>query len=393
MSRSVSDRLRGSLKIRIEGPGAEAFLGKCVRRGVVLHDIRRVSDGGYTAWAAAGDYRYLLRAGRISGCTVRIVEKRGVPFSVRRLARRWALWAGAIICALFVVFLSGRIWTIRVEGCRDATQTEILELMRQAGLKTGAKRSSISRSSVKNYVILNCDKLSYFTLNFVGTNAVAHVWEREDTPDKLREDVPCDVISDLSGVVLALRVRTGNAEVKVGDTVTAGTAIASGTVVSALGKTTLLHASAEAVLRTWYTVRAAVPGEIRTVSPTERMNVSQSLVFGARRIPLQSIENVEETWYDKNVRRRTLRLREDVRFPIALESEIIHPCETAGEAVNATDLSAALEQRMLLRLRAAKPDAEITGYTFSVERSADGAWLGVLRAELIETTGISVPIG
>lgn len=393
MSLSVAAMLRGAVKVRIQGAGAEAFFGMCARRGLILRDIRRTSSDTYTVWTAAGQYRDLARAGRISACTVRILEKRGAPFSARRLLRRSALWAGAVICALFVVFLSGRVWTIRVEGCCDTTQTEILELMRQAGVKTGSKRANISRTAVRNHVISNCDKLSYFTLNFIGTNAVAHVWEREETPEKLAEDVPCDVISELSGVVLALRVKTGRAEVKTGDTITAGTRIASGTVTGALGETARVHASAEAVLRTWYTISTAVPAEVLTVASTERMNVRQSLVFGEQRIPLQSIENVRETWYDKRVKRQSLRLREDFQFPIALESEIIRPCETHGEAVNEEDLSAALKQRMLLRLRAAKPDAEITGYSFSIRQAAEGAWLGVLQAELIETTGTSVPIG
>ncbi|MBR5389750.1 MAG: sporulation protein YqfD [Clostridia bacterium] len=392
MTRSVSEMLRGAIQIRVHGSGAEAFLEACARKGVVFQDILRASDASYTAWAAAGHFRRILQIGRQSGCHVRVIEKRGIPFFARQFLRRGALWVGAILCAVFVVFLSGRVWTIRVEGCSATTQAEILNLLRQAGVKTGAKRSEISLQDVKTHVISKCDKLSYFTLNFVGTNAVAQVWEREDTPEKLAENVPCNVISALSGVILRLHVRMGHPEVKIGDTITAGTTIASGTVVSALGETTLLHASADAVLRTWYTIRAAVPEEILALSSTQRMHVKQCFIFGERRIPLQSIENTEETWYDKHINRRELRLREDFRFPIALESEIRYPCETSGEPATETAISPMLEQRMLLRLRASKPDAEIAGYTFSMERSGSGAWMGVLRAELIETTGISVPI-
>ncbi|MBD4340580.1 hypothetical protein GUH15_31970, partial [Xanthomonas citri pv. citri] len=62
-----------------------------------------------------------------------------------------------------------------------------------------------------------------------------------------------------------------------------------------------------------------------------------------------------------------------------------------GQTPERDALSALLEERMLRRLLAAKPEAELCGHTFSLEKTGGGAYLGVLRAELIETCGVEAP--
>ena len=48
---------------------------------------------------------------------------------------------------------------------------------------------------------------------------------------------------------------------------------------------------------------------------------------------------------------------------------------------------------MITRLRETAPEAELVWSNFRLEKTSGGAWLGVLEAELVETTGKEVPIG
>ena len=56
-------------------------------------------------------------------------------------------------------------------------------------------------------------------------------------------------------------------------------------------------------------------------------------------------------------------------------------------------LAEILKRRMLDRLLAQKPGALVQQADFTLEQTSQGAWLGVLKVELVETTGRQVPMG
>lgn len=382
--------LQGDLRISVTGDSPERFLSVCAENGVVFREVYRTEDLRLEASLSAGDVSRMRAAAGKSGCHIRVIRKRGLPFLLASVFRRKALWIGALLAVACAVWLSGRVWFIHVEGCETVSQWELLEAFREAGLKTGVSRRNLPITGIKTDVITRIDKLSHLTINFKGIGAYIHVWERKETPEALDESIPCDVISGKAGVILRLRVRSGVSQVRIGDTIQAGDVLSSGTVVSALGETTQLHALAEADLRTWYTDRAAVPKEIRTASHIPG-TVERSLILGERRFPWNRIEKPADPWYDMEVKKSFWRPHPDFRWPAALETRSVCPLDGSPEPLSREKAAAILEQRMLQRLLSALPDARLVHHTFTLEDKG-GAYVGVLRVEMIETTGIEVPI-
>ena len=395
MVKRIQNLMRGSLQIELRGASIERFLNLCAIHGVSFWGVHTTDVDHYTAWVSVTGYAALRPYARKTGCRVRILRKRGIPFAALRMTRRRVLWVGLISCLVIVWFLSGFVWTIRVEGCGSLSEREVLELMEQSGLKTGARRSKIHIRDLRNDVMTRSDKLSYFTVNFKGTQAIIQVWECQHPEEKPEEPQPCDVASGLTGIVSALRVKTGHAAVKVGDTVQAGDLIARGTIVNEHDETdiTLLHAEAEADLRTWYTLRTAVPAELMILTEEAPKNARTSLILGRQRIPLGRIEKNTLPWYDKQINTHYLTLHPDFRWPIGLAREMLLQCTGDRAAVSRESLADVLERRMTERLLAEKPEAQLISASFSLETSLQGAWLGVLKVELLETTGVEVPIG
>ena len=176
-----------------------------------------------------------------------------------------------------------------------------------------------------------------------------------------------------------------------GDAIQPGDRIAEGRILGAAGELRKVHAMAEADLRTCYTIRTAIPAELQTFSVLEELRPERWLLFGSRRFPLQKIEKAPELWYDKQIETQLLQLQEEFRFPMGIETERRFRGTPDGQTPERDALSALLEERMLRRLLAAKPEAELCGHTFSLEKTDGGAYLGVLRAELIETCGVEAP--
>lgn len=395
MLMGVRNYLRGSLQVDLKGAAVERFLNLCAIHDVAFWDVRCLDADHFTAWVSVGGFLRLRPYARKTGCRVHVLKRRGLPFSAKRAVRRWILWSSVLLCISAVYFLSGFVWTIEVQGCDQTTETEILDLVAQAGLKTGTRRSKCDLREMRNIVMSKTDKLSYFTVNFKGTQAIIEVIERENPAEKPKTQPPCNVVSDLTGIVLRVRVRTGKAIAKVGDTLQPGDLIASGIIVNENDETqtTLLHAEAEADVRTWYTVRTAVPSELQLLTGVESYAERRSFLFGERRFPLGLIEKNTVPWYDKQIKTHYLHLHEYFRWPIGLERQIITYCGVKTAAIDAAALSELLEQRMLERLMASKPGAQLVQADFTLEQSTQGAWLGVLKAELVETTGREVPIG
>lgn len=395
MLKKLYNHLRGSLQIDIYGAAIERFLNICAIHGVSFWDVRCVDAAHFTAWVSVGGYFALRPYARNTGCRVRMRRKRGAPFTAKKLVRRWMLCLGGVLCAATVWYLSGMVWTIEVRGCERMSQREVLELLAEEGLKTGARRSGFQKRELRNNVILKTDKLSYLTVNFRGTHAIVEVQERRNMETMPEKQAPCDVVSGLTGIVTDVRVRTGLATVKVGDTLQPGELIATGVIVNQNDETqvTLLHAEAEVDLRTWYTRKTAVPAELQQLLPDGVIGNERFMQLGDRRFPFGMVEKNGFSWYDKQIKIQYLQLQEYFRWPVAWITGRTHRCALFDAVIDREKLASVLEQRMKEQLRAEKPDATLVKTNFSLEQSPSGAWLGILEAELVETTGLDVPIG
>ena len=395
MLMQVRNWLRGSLQVDIRGAAVERFLNLCAVHGVAFWKMETLDVDHFTAWISLDGYAALHPYARRTGCRVRVTNKRGAPFTVAQLTRRTGLWLGLLACAALIIWLSGFVWTIRVEGCENTTPEEILTMMEQVGLRTGVRRRKLDNRTLRNQVMTMTDKLSYFTLNFKGTQAIVRVWEKQNAVEKPEELPPCNVVSEVTGVIAALRVRVGKAAVKVGDTLQPGDLIATGVLVNENDETqlTFLRADAEADVRTWYTLQTAVPDNLQVLDYDGRVSERYCLLLGTRRIPLGIIEKNAVLWYDKQIKTHYLHLHEDFRWPVALERHQTLFCEAKEAFVDRDALAELLQRRMLDRLLAEKPDARVQQADFTLEQTPNGAWLGVLKVELVETTGRQVPMG
>lgn len=395
MLKKLYNHLRGSLQIDIYGASIERFLNICSIHGVSFWDVRCVDAAHFTAWVSVGGYFLLRPYARNTGCRVRLRRKRGVPFTAKKLVRRGILCLGSVLCAAAVWYLSGMVWTIEIRGCERMTQREVLELLAEEGLETGARRSGFQIRELKNNVLIKTDKLSYLTVNFRGTHAIVEVQERHNIETMPEKQAPCDVVSGLTGIVTEVRVRTGQVVVKVGDTLQPGDMIATGLIVNQNDETqvTLIHAEAEVDLRTWYTLKTMVPAELQQLLPDGGIGSEKFIQLGARRFPCGVIEKKGFSWYDRQIKVQYLQLQEHFRWPVAWITGQTCRCAIFDAVIDREKLASVLEQRMKERIQAEKPDATLVKTSFSLEQSPSGAWLGILEAELVETTGLEVPIG
>ncbi|MEA5039479.1 MAG: sporulation protein YqfD [Clostridiaceae bacterium] len=385
----LRNALRGSVRVEVRGPAPERFLNLCAARGTAFWDVCRTEEECLTASVTVPGYFLLCRSARSGPCRVRAVAKRGLPFTARKLTRRRALLVCVILCAAAVWYLSGFIWTIGISGCETVPERQVLLLLRQAGLFTGARSDGIRSRNVRDFLLTSDERLAYVTVNVTGCHADVVVTERRDTPEP-EDETPCNVVSDKAGIVLRLRVMAGKALTKVGETLLPGDIIATGAMESSQGERWNVAARAEVDLLTWRTAEAKVTSAAVEKSYTGRVQIRRYLLLGTRRFPLEIVEKEPFRWYDKQIEQKNMPLRTDFRFSVALITETLREYVPVSASPEAADLQDVLKERMERQLTLTLKSGEIRKTTFTL--TFDGCWTGRLESECVETAGILSPL-
>ena len=391
MLQNIIAFFRGSIAVEVRGAAVERFLNICSHKGVVFKEVRRLDIDKVVLTVGIEGYFTMRGCAKRAMCRLRVVKKRGMPFKAQKMEKRGALIACLAASALLVWHLSGFVWTIGITGDCPISQVELLQLLQQCGLETGARTSQISSRRISNDVMMLTDKLSFIAVNLKGTHAEVVVAPREEPPVEVGQRDPCDVISDGTGIIIALRVKTGSARVKVGETLMPGDLIVSGAMVSTQGQQWLVHAEAEADVRTWLAGRRRVVDTVMETVETGRRTARRYLVVGSRRISINLIESEPYACYYKEVEKRRLTLGGDFRYPVMLVTETYIEVETRECPLDPDKVRALLQDSMGQSLAAANPGAKVISSTFDFGR-ANGAFQGVMRTECVKTVGAKRPI-
>lgn len=108
--------LHGFLELSVSGDQLERFLNLCHARAVSLERIRYLSEKKITTRISINDFRKLLPIHRKTRVRIHILKKIGLPFLLLRIQKRKCFTAGFLLCVVLLLWLSGHIWNIHIDG-------------------------------------------------------------------------------------------------------------------------------------------------------------------------------------------------------------------------------------------------------------------------------------
>ncbi len=156
---------------------------------------------------------------------ITIIREGGARPFFRRAAARWGLLAGTLVCLLALFLLSGRIWSVQVEGLERVDAAAFNAALAEAGISVGAPRD-FDADGVQRTLTSAFEEISLVTLSRRGTAVRVVVAEREQQA-VLRNEAG-DLLAAADGVVSGVVVYSGTAAVKPGDRVEAGQVLIEG---------------------------------------------------------------------------------------------------------------------------------------------------------------------
>ncbi len=255
----VLDFIRGCVWFQGEGGFPEKLLSEAAIRGLSVTDARKQGETLFAA-CPAGQYKQLRPLAKRACMRLRIYRKRGLYFRLFPYRKRAGLPIGLLLSAVLLYVLSGRIWIVQVEADAPVEQAAILAAVEAQGVYPGCRIDDIDMRLLRLHALSDLEDMVYVSVNPSGCVARVTVNKREPKPSI--QDFHANfsnLVADMDGRILSTEIYSGQAAVAVGDGVTAGTLLVSGTVESAAGNLYLRKASGKIIAETTRTLSVTVP--------------------------------------------------------------------------------------------------------------------------------------
>lgn len=390
--------LRGSVRLEVEGAFPERFLNLCAQRGILFWNVEWMETTRLRLTVTRRGSRQAAALGERTLCIVTPAGRKGMPYFLARFKKRYAFWVGMGLSMAAVCVLSSFVLTIEVKGNTNVPTAQILTELRRQGLGIGTFGPGLDERTVGNKVLLQLPQLSWLSINLYGTRAEVLVREAVEAPELVDAQEYGSVVARASGIVTRVEALTGEAVVKVGDTVLEGETLISGTVhlegpaysdKPEIGQIQV-RASGRVYARTWRTMAAQLPLEAQVKRYTGEEANRWSVTALGRRIDFFGKGGISFDRYDKISHTWTLTLPGGEEMPLAVQRETCRAYELETLAVEPDAAEAMLKERLLEALEEAVGEGEIVSTEFAVE-TENGMLTVTLQAECREEIGTFVP--
>lgn len=112
----------GYVKVRIEGRGAERFVNECVRRNLLVWDVKKIADETLVFCMLLRDVKKIKPIYRKNECKLYFIGRYGFPFWNKRLIKNSGFLIGFLIFFFGVIAMSNMVWKIEITGAKPETE-------------------------------------------------------------------------------------------------------------------------------------------------------------------------------------------------------------------------------------------------------------------------------
>ena len=385
--------LRGYVIIIIEGFFIEKFINICARRRIHLWDVRLQSERRVTARMSISGFRLIRPVARKTGCRVRLLRKRGLPFVFSKYRRRKAFFAGAVLFFILINVLASFVWSIEITGNEKLDTVFLENALAANGIRTGALKYRIDTRRAVERMMLEIGRLSWISISIKGTKVKVQVRERGDIPEIVPRHIPCDIVAMRDGIIRQVIAKEGIEAVSEGDTVKKGQVLISGRVpVKGEEQYRLVHAMGTVTARTWYEDEAPVILTRTETVRTGREIRDHSLILFSKELDLIR-KKVRFSEYVTEESRKKLSIGDDLVFPFEWVTVTHFEVATLEASISEEDArETAAREAYEKALRRVPERAEIISENIYFTEQ-DGKLTAKAVLECIENIGIPIRIG
>jgi similar to stage IV sporulation protein len=388
--------IKGYVIIIVEGYFLEKFINICTHRQLRLWNVKWQKNSRVIMSISLSDFRLLRPVAKRTHCQVHIIKKKGLPFVLDRYKARKAFVIGAGICVVIFFVMSSFVWDVSVSGNSKISTQTIMDKLNDCGVKVGAFKYSVSPEAVVNKMMLDINELSRISVSLRGTKVRVEVNERTKPPDLIDRNEPCDLVALKEGVIYSIVTKQGLDKVKIGDTVTKGQLLVSGTIENLRDPKALpflAHSMGIVKARTWYEASSKVEQKLAKEVRTGREKDNYSVVLFTKKIKLFQREIPYNNSEHTEVRKK-LCIGENLALPFEFIVDKYYEYNIEYTDIDAETANKTASQKATELAKQQLPKAaEILKTNVSISEDEAGTRTAKAIIECVEDIGVTQKIG
>lgn len=256
------DYIKGFVEFSAKGGFPERFINLCSINNIEIKNVR-VYKETISAVCSIKSYRKIRHTAKKSGMKVRLLKKHGLPFLLYKKRKRIGVIPGLAFFIAMTYFLSGYVWTIKVNGNKDIPAEDIIRLFESVGVKAGMKKEEINTKDISRKALTESDKLMWSSVNVDSSKITIEVKERVVNETAEEDKIPSNIIAAESGQIILIENFLGTPIAEVGSAVEKGDIIVSGAVINKDESVNLYNAQANVFARTRKIHKTFIPAICR----------------------------------------------------------------------------------------------------------------------------------
>lgn len=227
---SVWNLFAGYVIIEIKGTAAESFINSIITEQYEIWSIKRIPNNRIRACVSIHTFFAIrqLRARYYGRCTVKLVSKNGLLFTLSALRERKLLLYGWLIPLIALIILSGSLWRIEITGCDIVDESFILKRLNSSGIAVGMRTASINTMSLANELCICDDRIAFASVCLKGITLYIDIKETDSSIRVQSASIAGSIYAKKDGVIKRIVIKNGLPMVNAGDAVKRGDELISG---------------------------------------------------------------------------------------------------------------------------------------------------------------------
>ena len=242
----------GYIRVEVEGYYIERFINICTSKKIPIWNLKREKGVKLYLNIGINDFKRLSEVSRKTKCKVKIKNKRGIPFILKKYKKR-KLFIILLIILISIIYASSKyVWNIEYEVEENKKIENIEKDIEELGIKIGIKKSKIDTDKIINEIRLKRDDISWMGIEIKGTNLKVKLVKSDEKPNLVNGTDYCNIVATKNGIIEKIIAQNGTAVVKQGDVVKEGDILIAGYMEGKYTDTRYVHSLGEIKAKVWY---------------------------------------------------------------------------------------------------------------------------------------------
>lgn len=360
---------RGNVDFTASGKFPERFINITAKNGVNIWNPVPAKNA-ISASMYLSDYKKIRTLAKKSRVKTKITAKHGMPFIVNRYKARTGLFAGAVFGIILCIFLSNFIWSVKISGTEEISNTYLESLLSDNGISVGVWKNNLDVDQIERNIQRKCGDVRWMSINITGSLVTVEVKETYKKPKLDTSKNPCNVKAVKDGVITRIQAYNGKPVVTKGSGVVNGQVLVSGLDETKQGDMRYLRANAKVFADITEQRTLSIPKKITYSTATDnyvdRKNLKFLWIDFPCNLAFESYENSVSTVHGENL------FINDVVLPVGFKIQTDRELVTEDYTISKSSAQEIVKTACILYEIFAKSESTVVSRNISVKENKSG---------------------